>query len=73
MCENSAPPKGVQLRDFLIPEKFGIVVMSGYAVFLCFGAGAWQLSNVVSDYLDLLQIRKSVVLGILLQNAFLVD
>ena len=40
--------KGVQLRDFLILEKFGIVVMSGYAVCLCFGAGAWQLSAVSS-------------------------
>ena len=27
-------PKVVQLRDFVIPEKFGIVVFCGYAVFL---------------------------------------
>ena len=27
-------PKAVQLRDFVIPEKFGIVVLCGYAVFL---------------------------------------
>ena len=33
--------KGVQFRDFLIPEKFGIVVISGYALFLYFGASAW--------------------------------
>ena len=26
--------KVVQLRDFVIPEKFGIVVFCGYAVFL---------------------------------------
>ena len=26
--------KAVQLRDFIIPEKFGIVVLCGYAVFL---------------------------------------
>ena len=26
-------PKAVQLRDFVIPEKYGIVVICGYAVF----------------------------------------
>ena len=29
-----AQQKAVQLRDFVIPEKFGIVVLCGYAVFL---------------------------------------
>lgn len=28
------PKKAVQLRDFVIPEKYGIVVIYGYAVFL---------------------------------------
>lgn len=30
----TALQKAVQLRDFVIPEKYGIVVLCGYAVFL---------------------------------------
>lgn len=35
-CRKSkaTPEKAVQLRDFVIPEKNGIVVLCGYAVFL---------------------------------------
>ena len=44
--------------------------MSGYAVFLCFGAGAWQLSDVVPDHLDFLNSMSVNLLGLIDINFF---
>ena len=46
----SSRTKAVQLRDFVIPEKYGIVVLCGYAVFSVH-LGLWrcEFTNTIPD------------------------